>query len=115
MLGLSLNLILLLSLTHLIFPRARPHTRLFLEMSYYNPVEKNYTQGWDDMYVVCFWIVALTGIRVAVMDYVLKPIARYGGIDSKKSQTRFAEQGWLCVYATFFWSLGMVGYIFLLV
>jgi very-long-chain ceramide synthase len=80
-------------------------------MSYYHPAQNNYTQGWDDMYIVVFWIVALTGIRVAVMDYILKPIAQYGGIYSKKSQTRFAEQGWLCVYASFFWSLGMVGAI----
>jgi TRAM1-like protein len=107
-LGLSLNLLLLLSLTHLIFPRARLYTRLFLEMSYYNPIQKNYTQGWDDMYFVVTWIIVITGLRVAVMDYILKPIARYGGVNSKKSQTRFAEQGWLFCYYLLFSPLGLV-------
>jgi acyl-CoA-dependent ceramide synthase len=107
-LGLSLNLLLLLSLTHLIFPRARLYTRLFLEMSYYNPIQKNYTQGWDDMYFVVTWIIVITGLRVAVMDYILKPIARYGGVNSKKSQTRFAEQGWLFCYYLLFSPLGIV-------
>jgi acyl-CoA-dependent ceramide synthase len=108
LLGLSLNLLLLLSLTHMIFPRARLYTRLFLEMSYYNPIQRNYTQGWDDMYFVVTWITVITGLRVAVMDYMLKPIARYGGVHSKKSQTRFAEQGWLFCYYSVFSPLGMV-------
>jgi acyl-CoA-dependent ceramide synthase len=78
-------------------------------MSYYNPIQKNYTQGWDDMYFVATWITVITGLRVAVMDYMLKPIARYGGVHSKKSQIRFAEQGWLFCYYLVFSPLGMVG------
>jgi acyl-CoA-dependent ceramide synthase len=78
-------------------------------MSYYNPVQKNYTQGWDDMYFVVTWIIVITGLRVAVMDYILKPIARYGGVSQTKAQTRFAEQGWLFCYYLLFSPLGMVG------
>lgn len=107
-LGLSLNLLLLLSLTHFFFSRARPYTRLFLEMSYFNPTKKNYTQGWEDLYFVVTWIIVITGLRVAVMDYVLKPIARYGGVNKAKAQTRFAEQGWLFCYYVVFSPLGMV-------
>lgn len=42
------------------------------------------------------------------MDYVLKPLARMGGIQKKKATIRFAEQGWLLIYCSIFWSLGMV-------
>ncbi|KAE9972056.1 hypothetical protein BLS_004196 [Venturia inaequalis] len=105
--GLSLNLLLLLSLTHFFFSRARPYTSLFLGMSYYNPKSKKYTQGWEDMYFVATWIIIITGLRVAVMDYILKPIARYGGVNKPKAQVRFAEQGWLFCYYSLFSPLGM--------
>lgn len=77
-------------------------------MSYYNPNSKKYTQGWEDMYFVATWIIVITGLRVAVMDYVLKPIARYGGVNKPKAQIRFAEQGWLFCYYLVFSPLGMV-------
>jgi hypothetical protein len=108
LLGLSVNLLLLLALTHASIPRARVHTRKFFKMSYYHAEAQNYTQGWEDAYFVLFWIIVITGARVAVMDYMLKPIARFGGIRSKKTETRFAEQGWLVVYYSLFWTLGMV-------
>jgi very-long-chain ceramide synthase len=54
------------------------------------------------------WIVVFTGLRVAAMDYILAPFAKWAGIRSKKGQVRFAEQGWLFLYDSTFWSLGMV-------
>ncbi|KAF1988860.1 longevity-assurance protein-like protein [Aulographum hederae CBS 113979] len=105
--GLSVNLLLLLALTHIFFPRARRRTRKFFEMSYYDPSTGLYTQGVDDFYVVALWVVIFTGLRCAIMDYVLKPFAEWGGLKSKKTLVRFAEQGWLIVYCSFFWSLGM--------
>jgi acyl-CoA-dependent ceramide synthase len=77
-------------------------------MSYYNEEEGNYVQGADDFYFAFFWLVVFTGIRVATMEYVLKPFARAGGISSKKGLTRFAEQGWMFLYYTASWSLGLV-------
>jgi acyl-CoA-dependent ceramide synthase len=77
-------------------------------MSYYDAESQTYTQGWDDLYFVMFWIVIITGARVAVMDYVFRPLARAGGVESKKTEIRFAEQGWLIVYYSVFWTLGMV-------
>jgi acyl-CoA-dependent ceramide synthase len=77
-------------------------------MSYYDAETQTYTQGWDDIYFVMFWVVIITGARVAVMDYVLRPLARAGGVGTKKTEIRFAEQGWLIVYYSVFWTLGMV-------
>lgn len=42
------------------------------------------------------------------MEFVLKPFAQWGGIQTKKGRTRFAEQGWMFVYYSGFWALGMV-------
>ncbi len=53
-----------------------------------------------------------TGLRAAVMDYILVPIAQMAGILKKKEIVRFAEQAWIFVYYTAFWSLGMVGSLF---
>ena len=59
--------------------------------------------------MVCFWIISFTGLRVAVMDYVLVPLAQNSGIAKKKKKVRFAEQAWVLIYYGSFWSLGMVG------
>lgn len=110
--GLSVNLLILLALTHACFPRARPTTRKFFELSYYDAASGKYTQGWDDFPFVFFGIIVFTALRAATMDYVLKPLARLGGIQKKKATVRFAEQGWLLVYCSIFWSLGMVRHCF---
>lgn len=107
-LGLSINLVLLLALTHLCFPRARRRTQKFFTLSYHDPSTGQYTQGWDDLSLVSFWIVIFTGLRAGVMDYVLKPCARWGGVDKPKARVRFAEQAWLFLYYSIFWTLGMV-------
>jgi hypothetical protein len=58
--------------------------------------------------MVLYWIVVFTGLRAAVMDYLLMPMAKKGGIATAKNQTRFAEQAWLLIYVSVFWSLGIV-------
>lgn len=99
---------MLLFLTHLCFPRARRHTRKFFELSYYNSDSGEYCAGWNDAWMVLYWIVVFTGLRAAVMDYLLMPMAKKGGIATAKNQTRFAEQAWLLIYVSVFWSLGIV-------
>jgi acyl-CoA-dependent ceramide synthase len=106
--GLSVNLLMLLCLTHLCFPRARRHTRKFFELSYYNPESGEYCAGWNDAWMVFYWIVVFTGLRAAVMDYVLTPFAKNAGAKTERDQTRFAEQAWLLIYYSVFWTLGMV-------
>lgn len=64
--------------------------------------------GWDDLWVIVFWIVVFTGLRVIVMEYLMRPLANAAGIQKKKLKTRFAEQAWVFVYYGLDWSLGMV-------
>lgn len=99
---------MLLCLTHLCFPRARRHTRKFFELSYYNPDSGEYCAGWNDAWMVFYWIVVFTGLRAAVMDYLLTPFAKKAGAKTERDQTRFAEQAWLLIYYSVFWTLGMV-------
>lgn len=94
-------------MTHSCFPRARQRTRKFFQLSYFNPATEKYTLGQDDISIVVFWIVALTGLRAAVMDYVLIPLAELASI-AKKERLRFAEQAWVFIYGAVFFSLGMV-------
>ena len=103
-----MNLLLLLFLTHLCFPRARRHTRKFFELSYYNPESGRYALGWNDLFLVVNSIVTFTGLRVACMEYVFIPFAERRRIGGKKVKTRFAEQTWIFVYYIIFWPLGMV-------
>lgn len=79
-----------------------------MELSYYNPDTGNYTAGWDDACMVFFWIVTFTALRATVMDYLLMPLAQIGGVVKKKEIIRFAEQGWLGIYYTISFVVGMV-------
>ncbi len=106
--GIVVNLLTLLALTHLCFPEARRHTRKFFELSYYNPKTGEYCAGWNDAFTVFFWIVVFTGLRAAVIDYLLTPLANWAGVKTERDQTRFAEQAWLLLYYSVFWTLGAV-------
>lgn len=107
-LGLATNLLSLLVLTHLCFPRSRRQTRKFFGLSYYNASSGQCTLGWDDIFLVFYWIVIFTGLRAAVMEYLLVPLAQRVGIGKKKEMVRFAEQAWIFIYYGACWSLGMV-------
>jgi len=102
------NLLLLIFLTHIFFPRARRRTSRFFHLSYYDSDNGLYGCGIDDLYFLAFWIVLFTGLRVLVMEYILDPIARFNGIKTRKGLVRFKEQAWLAMYCTGSWSLGMV-------
>ena len=58
--------------------------------------------------MVIYSIVVLTGLRAGTMDYILLPLAQVAGVRKKKDQVRFAEQGWVLIYDTTMWILGMV-------
>ncbi|KAL9128444.1 MAG: hypothetical protein Q9217_002877 [Psora testacea] len=105
--GLSVNLLLLHALAHICFPRARPSTRKFYQLSYHNPRTGKYAVGWDDFYMVIYSIIMLTGLRAATLDYVLVSLAQILGVTKKKEKARFAEQAWVLIYDSVFWSLGM--------
>ncbi|KAF2807258.1 longevity assurance proteins LAG1/LAC1 [Mytilinidion resinicola] len=105
--GLSVNLLLLLFLSHLMFPRIRWRTQKFFHLSYYNEESGMYTSGIDDLSYVAFWIVVFTGLRASVMDYILHPLASLGGINRPRDVVRFVEQAWLIVYYSVIWPMGM--------
>lgn len=90
------------------FPRARRRTKVFFSLSYHNVASGQYHQGWDDIYFIIFWITVITGLRVAVMEYLLQPIASWGGIRKTKAKMRFTEQAWMLIYFTCSWCFGMV-------
>ena len=58
--------------------------------------------------MVVYSIVALTGLRAFTLDYILVPLAQFAGVSKRKEKLRFAEQAWVLIYDSIFWSLGMV-------
>jgi acyl-CoA-dependent ceramide synthase len=88
--------------------KARPYTSKFFTLSHYNPNTGKYAIGHDDVFFMTFCIVLFSGLRAGVMDYILAPLARMWGLSKKKEVTRFAEQGWMLIYYSIFWPLGMV-------
>jgi acyl-CoA-dependent ceramide synthase len=105
---MSLALISILAATYALFPHLRPEVQKFYEIQYYNPQTGLYAKGPDDLYLVFFWIVLFTFLRSSVLDYVLVPLARCGGINTRKGVVRFSEQAWLVIYYGAFWGVGMV-------
>lgn len=105
--GIAVNLISMLFFVHVFFPTARHHTVKFFQISYYNPKTGTFALGWDDIFFVFFWIIVFTGMRVAVMDYILTPLSSWLGLKRKKMKVRFAEQAWILIYYTLIWFTGM--------
>ncbi|KAL6866781.1 longevity assurance proteins LAG1/LAC1 [Trichoderma novae-zelandiae] len=108
--GLSLNLLALLFLSHACIPKARKHTTKFFHLSYYNDTTGKYATGFDDGYLIAFFIVLFTGLRAGTMEYILAPLGRLNGISKRKDVTRFSEQAWLLVYYAVFWPTGVYLY-----
>lgn len=106
--GLSFNLLALALLAHIFIPKARTYTYKFFHLCYQNPETGDYGVGFDDAYFISMCIVLFTGLRAAVMEYVLAPLAKVQGISKRKLLTRFTEQSWLIVYYSFFWPMGVV-------
>ncbi len=106
--GIALNLLCFLFLLHSAFPRARGYTRKFTHLSYYNRDTERYALGPDDSLFVCFCIILLTGLRAGVIDYILIPLAAWGGIQKQKAKVRYAEQAWLLCHHGTSWFCGMV-------
>ncbi|KAJ4860605.1 TLC domain-containing protein [Trichoderma breve] len=103
----AINLLALLFLSHLIIPKSRVYTRPFFELSYYNPDTGLYANGGNDQYFIAFFVVLFTGLRHAIMSFVLCPLARRGGISKKKDVARFSEQAWNIIHYSVFWPLGL--------
>ncbi|KIN02839.1 hypothetical protein OIDMADRAFT_27332 [Oidiodendron maius Zn] len=94
--SLSASLLVLLGVTYMWLPRAHRHTR-------------EYRVGFNDAFMVLFWVIIFTGLRAVSLEYILMPLAKKGGIKTARKCTRFSEQAWLLIYYSVFWMLGMVG------
>lgn len=105
---MSFNLLALALLAHIFIPKARAYTHKFFHLCYHNPDSGDYGVGFDDAYFISMCIVLFTGLRAAVMEYVLAPLGKVQGIKKRKLLTRFTEQAWLMVYYSFFWPMGVV-------
>ncbi|RFU25163.1 hypothetical protein B7463_g11177, partial [Scytalidium lignicola] len=100
------TLILPIILLHSVYPPWRSFTRKFLRLSYPTDTEGVYRQGTDDIHFVVAWVVYFTALRATSIEWILRPMATYLGI-AKKNNLRFAEQGWMVMYYSVLWTLGM--------
>jgi acyl-CoA-dependent ceramide synthase len=66
-----------------------------------------YGKGRWDLAFVCFYTFVLSFTREFIMQEVLRPLARLGGIKSRGKQTRFMEQMYTAVYFAFAGPLGL--------
>ncbi|KAM0722631.1 hypothetical protein Q7P37_002072 [Cladosporium fusiforme] len=110
-LGISLNLILLVSLTYLLFPSLRERVGAFFTLQYATGNSGEFSLGPKDMYLVVGCVVLFTGVRAVCMDHALLPLAGVLGIKQKKAKVRFAEQAYLLLYYTVYWTWGLVVFI----
>ncbi|GAA5829750.1 hypothetical protein JCM5353_002218 [Sporobolomyces roseus] len=60
----------------------------------------------SDAFIIAWWVIAFWFLREALMKWAFGPLARRCGIKQKRSVVRFAEQSWMLLYPTIFWSLG---------
>ncbi|KAL4929580.1 putative longevity-assurance protein (LAC1) [Aspergillus undulatus] len=104
--GISLTTLSMLLAVHHLYPSLAPYTTPFFQLSYYQPSQGVYIQGWDDIYFVISSVFAFTAIRAIAIEWVFRPMAQWSGL-KKKTSIRLAEQGWMALYYAFFWSFGM--------
>jgi acyl-CoA-dependent ceramide synthase len=88
-LGISLNLILLGTLTYLLFPSLRERVGAFFTLQYQTGKPGEFSIGPRDTYLVAGYVVLFTGLRAACLDYVLLPLAGMLGIKQKKTKVRY--------------------------
>ncbi|KAI5361870.1 Putative TRAM1-like protein [Septoria linicola] len=110
-LGLSLNFVLLLGMTYVLFPSLRDNIRACFTLSYASDVPGQYGHGLRDMYLVASCVIYFTGFRAFMLDYVLMPMAASCGIGRKKGRVRFAEQAYMLVYYAIYWFWGLAVFI----
>ncbi|KAF2224337.1 TLC domain-containing protein [Elsinoe ampelina] len=109
-LGLSVNCLAFLALTHFLFPSLRATTTPFFTLAHQDAETGLYLPGVEDLKYISLWIVIFTGLRAGTMDYVLMPWAKSLGLKKKKTMVRFAEQAWMLIYYMVFWTIGMYLY-----
>jgi acyl-CoA-dependent ceramide synthase len=103
--GLCVNIIMVVLVSYYLFPELRDKTGGFFMLSY--PLDDLYEIGLQDVKLISGFVVFFTAARAASLDYILKPLAGNLGIVKSKTQVRFAEQSYMIIYYTLFWSWGL--------
>ncbi|KAK0817991.1 Sphingosine N-acyltransferase lag1 [Friedmanniomyces endolithicus] len=111
-LGLSVNLILFVGMSYVLFPSLRSRMSAFFGLSYASATQSGmYGQGTRDMYLVASFIVVFTALRAFALDFLLLPLAGWCRIDKKKGKVRFAEQFYMMVYYILYWGWGALLFV----
>ncbi|KAG0253512.1 sphingosine N-acyltransferase lag1 [Mortierella polycephala] len=84
-----------------------PLAETFLVLQNRDPITGLYSKAWSDLNFIFFWIVLFTFLRALVMTKILKPIATRCGVRREHQRIRFQEEGWVCLYYSASWTLGM--------
>ncbi|KAK5134167.1 hypothetical protein LTR08_006827 [Meristemomyces frigidus] len=111
-LGVSVNLILLVGMSYILFPALRSRMSAFFWLSY--PSSKKpgwYDVGERDVYLVGSFIVFFTALRAFSLEYLLMPVAGWAGIGKRKGRARFVEQSYMMIYYGIYWTWGLVLFI----
>ncbi|KAI8595146.1 TLC domain-containing protein [Dissophora ornata] len=84
-----------------------PLAETFLFLQNKNPINGLYSKTWTDLNFIFFWIVAFTFLRAFVMTLILRPVAVRCGVKREHQRNRFQEEGWVCLYYSLSWAMGM--------
>lgn len=95
-----------MAVIHSLFPFVRSYTRLFYELPHAQG-NGQYVQGSEDALFVLGWLVLMTAIRATVIECVYEFVTRIR-VMSRKASMRFAEQGFLLIYYSISFQMGMV-------
>ncbi|KAK4238412.1 sphingosine N-acyltransferase LAG1 [Achaetomium macrosporum] len=105
---LPLALILGFLSLYAIIPTESNPVHPFLFLSYrINHQDGQYGKGPRDLAFISFYTIVLSFTREFVMQEVLRPLARLGGIRSRGKQQRFMEQMYTACYIAFIGPLGL--------
>ncbi|KAK3629527.1 Sphingosine N-acyltransferase lag1 [Elasticomyces elasticus] len=111
-LGLSVNLLLFVGFSYVLFPSLRSKMSAFFGLSYASSTQSGmYGQGTRDGYLVASFIVFFTALRAFALEYLLLPLAGWCGINKKKGKVRFAEQFYIMVYYILYWGWGVLLFV----
>jgi len=83
-----------------------PQFRKFYRLQYKNEETGLYTKGFDDIYFVAFWIIALLFLRWFIQATFLTGLAWLMGVKGSKKLTKFKEAGYFGMWHSFILSWG---------
>ncbi|KAI1141987.1 longevity assurance proteins LAG1/LAC1 [Hypoxylon sp. FL0543] len=80
---------------------------IFLSYKLSDSSSAQYGKGLWDVAFVCFYTIFLSFAREFLMHELLRPLARFCGINSRGKQSRFMEQMYVAIYIAFMGPLGV--------